>query len=141
MNIFQEPDIELPEVRYTLQETILTEQKLRDLCRWWQGVLGLSDWYIIVKIKRFYDMPHDTQGACNWTFSRREALIKILDPNDYDPNCIVPQDMELTLVHELLHIRHAPYEPGENANGWLHDQALEDTARALVAFKRNCQKT
>lgn len=124
-------------MRYSPREVILTEQELRNLCRWWQEVLGLSDWYIKVNIKRAYDMPRDFQGECSWTFARREAVIKILDSSDYDPDFAFPQDMELTLVHELLHVRYGPAaEPEDTATKWLYEQATEDIARALVALKR-----
>jgi len=109
------------------------------LCPWWQSVLGLSDWYIKVRVKRKYDLPPDSQGTCNWTYSRMEAAVKILHPNDYDPGFLVPQDMELTLVHELVHIRHAPFQPADD--NLHHEQAVEAIAKALVALKRNFQKT
>lgn len=47
-------------------------------------------------------------GECEWQLKTKIATIRILDPIDYPENLIIEQDMEKTLVHELLHLHFAP---------------------------------
>jgi hypothetical protein len=118
-----------------LQEVILTEEELRTKCAEWQKVLRLQDWIVVTKIKRGRDMSiPDVCGSCNWELTQRLAAINILDPIDYPPDAIAPNDMELTLVHELLHLHFAAVEPeGASVAG---EQAIESISWGLVNLAR-----
>lgn len=92
---------------------LLSLDDLKSRLAFWQATLRLSDWDIKVVIKRAFDMPHDTQGRCEWVLSRKEAFIKILDPQDWDPTCSYPQDMEDIILTFLEHAeqRKSFYDP------------------------------
>jgi len=79
-----------------------------DVDRWlhtWQSRLGLEEWRIAARIVRQTDLNPDTLGNLKWNSARRIATIKVLDPRDYDmPASQIPQDMERTVVHELVHL-------------------------------------
>jgi hypothetical protein len=80
------------------------------------------------------DMPEGMQGCVDITWSRKEAVVSILDPVDYPPDSAWEQDMEQVLVHELLHL-HFP-EPEGNDLHMLYEQGVQMTALALVDLKR-----
>lgn len=65
------------------------------------------------------------------------AIIHIIDPIDYDPSIIVEQDIEKTVVHELLHLHLAEWsdmtEDGTPVSG---EQAINALASALVNLNR-----
>jgi len=114
---------------------------LDQLCAEWQEILGLQNWDVVAKIVRFYDLDGRVHGQCSWTLAKREALIKILDPDDYDPDFAFPHDVEKILVYELLHLHFAPFSVGSDTpEGIAQEQAVGAIANALVKLKRNSTK-
>ncbi len=121
-------------------EVILTLEELKDLCREWQKKLHLENWNIMVDIKRRdeFDLD-DCQGEIHYHLSSAEACISIEDHCDWPMDTPFKQDMEKTLVHELLHIPMAIFEPDEDDEPIKHDlweQFIETMARNLVSIKR-----
>lgn len=108
----------------------LTLDQAKERLEYWKKWLRLSDWDIVVRVARSYDMPANTQGRCEWTDSRKEALIKLLDPTDWDPSTIYPQDMEVTLVHELIHLHLSVLADRRSAS--IEDTILEQAIHALA---------
>jgi hypothetical protein len=106
----------------------------------WQEILRLQDWDIILRIARRDDMGLDeVNGTCTWTLPRNEAIIKILDPIDYPNDCIFPQDQEVTLVHELLHLHYAPFSDQFTRDSLEYiglERCIDVTAKTLVSLKR-----
>lgn len=121
----------------------MSQEQLQDRLQYWQKVLRLENWDVKVKIDRVFNLHPNTQGCCEWTLSRMEALIRILDPADWDPSCIYPQDMETTLVHELLHLHGARLPTmEENSPGYIAlEQMIHHCAYALTALDgRGCRQ-
>ena len=106
----------------------------------WQKILRLQDWEIVLKISRHDDMGLDEVcGSSNWVLARGEAILKLLDPIDYSSDIVFPQDQEVTLVHELLHLHYAPFSENFERGSLEHialEKSIEVTAKALVALKR-----
>jgi hypothetical protein len=79
-----------------------------DVDRWvrlWQARMALDEWKIEARIVRQNDLNPDTLGNLKWNSLRHTATIKVLDPRDYDmPAEQIPQDIERTVVHELVHL-------------------------------------
>ncbi|GIO36211.1 hypothetical protein J41TS12_10720 [Paenibacillus antibioticophila] len=123
-----------------MQEVILTEEELRIRCTEWQKILRLQDWIVVLEIKRGRDMPiNNVCGSCSWELTQKMAAISILDPIDYPPDSIAPNDMELTLVHELLHLHFCSIEPdGASVAG---EQAIESISWGLIALARRGGET
>lgn len=114
--------------------------ELRKLCQEWQSRLRLNDWEIKLFISRERDMIRPgLQGENTWEIKNKSAIIKILDPIDYPPDVLWEQDMEKTLVHELLHLHFAPFDKYEedSMEGIAIEQAIDAIAKALVTLKRN----
>jgi hypothetical protein len=118
----------------------LTPESLQTRCAYWRQVLGLSHWEIAVKIVRERDMnSKGCSGENNFNLFDERALITLVDPVDY-PDTPFEQDMEKTLVHELLHItveyftRNIP----EDSLEYLHrEAAITRIADALITLQRN----
>lgn len=114
-------------------------EKLMDACKEWQKVLRLQDWTISASIERGRDISMaDVQGECNWTIQSKMAKIKVLDATDYEDSLMVEQDMEKTLVHELLHLHAAPFDnfAYNSLENTSLEQAIDAIANALVNTKR-----
>lgn len=105
-------------------------EKLRD---YWQQVLRLQDWDIIIKIKRGYEMGNDC-GNVNYQGYSKKAIINLLDPDDYS-NEDFAYDIEETLVHELLHLRFSGAVNNASdgsASSNAEEIAIDQTAEAFV---------
>ena len=119
-----------------MKNVTLTE--LVTLCHQWQEKLGLSHWQIAVSLCSANEMKlQDVQATSEISPMTECALISILRPEDY-PESPFEQDIEVSLVHELLHI-HMKYiaEPDENSLENVHLEAfIERIARLLVKLQR-----
>jgi len=85
-----------------------------------------------------------TQGGIEYAPESKLAWIKILSPIDFDQimhPLYQPQDMELSLVHEIVHIHLYPLK-GEKADvryspDYMYlEQAVEALAKAFIKVKR-----
>ena len=78
--------------------------ELTALCIEWQEKLGLSHWRIGLRICHAEELElKNVQASSKISLETECALISILDSSDY-PDTTFQQDMEVSLVHELLHI-------------------------------------
>ncbi len=87
---------------------LYTIDQLRERLAYWQRVLRLQDWDIQISIARMSTFEKQGSAAEVHTYERtRTVRIKILDPEDYaglNPAALRPQDMEYSIVHELMHV-------------------------------------
>jgi hypothetical protein len=80
---------------------ITTQKALEKATKYWQRVLRLQDWDIKISFSRPPNMPDDCYGiSCVMPMYRR-STIKILHPK-YN-TAMVQNDLEATVIHELLH--------------------------------------
>lgn len=117
---------------------IFTEDELKKLCAFWQNQLKLNNWRIAIGIERktVFNNSQST-GEIDYVLPLRQAIIKILDPLDY-PNSPFEQDMEISLVHELLHLHFALFEPKSDdlLEFLIMESTIEQLANILVEMKR-----
>jgi hypothetical protein len=115
----------------------MTELELQELCAEWQKRLGLSYWKITANFARHYEFDDDSEAKATYIMGQEKAIIKVMSPNDY--NSLYPQDIEESLVHELIHILYAPLAPDGGFSGiqqTFEEQFINRTASALVTLKR-----
>ena len=121
---------------------IVNEEKLRELCKEWQERLGLQSWNVKTGIYRERNFcGPERQGENEYNLATGTSLIRILDPVDY-PESKFKQDMEVTLVHELLHLVFAPFEPDEDSKELeqkFMERAICQLSGALVKLKRETE--
>ena len=104
----------------------LSQKELEALCAEWQKVLRLSDWRVRVRYAT-HDKELDCQGWFDAEPRKRQAIIK-LQPFKFNSVCRDP--LEMTLVHELVHIHLLPLAPDNRPEHT--DVALEQAVDALA---------
>lgn len=121
---------------------VATIEVLRRWLRYWQKLLSLQDWEIVVRICAPDDMDNkEVQGEVEYQAHKKAAVVRLLDPRDYPPNPSWPQDMERTLVHELVHLHFAEKTTDEKLTGPVFDlveeRVVNATSQALVDLRRS----
>jgi hypothetical protein len=106
----------------------------------WQKRLNLQDWNISVVVARATELKPRTLGNVHWDLEKKQAVIRVLDPADYRlaPNMILP-DIEVTVVHELIHLEMAPTLADlhrTDANRNQEEKAVNHMADALLLLDR-----
>jgi len=118
------------------QLCIYDESEQQKKLKYWKDVLTLDQWDIVAKITRDKNMDLEkSQGTVSYRLCGLEALIKQMDPIDWESTDF-SYDMEVSLVHELLHLVLAPMEV-EDSHKVHEEQAINIIARALVGLRRD----
>ena len=124
------------------EPVILTLPQLQDALAYWQRALRLQDWDITLAITRRKDWKGSASGTAisDWHIPTGHANMHLLNADDYAADSFVePQDMEVDLVHEMLHGHFHETVISVEEQGIrrdLFEAAIETTARALVRLKR-----
>jgi hypothetical protein len=113
-----------------------TQRFLDERLAVWQQRLKLQDWRVSVVMTRRGDLAPGTLGGIRWDKPKKSAVIWVLDPSDYRlPHREMLDDMELTIVHELVHLDLASLRRGEAGRG-MQEQAVSGIAEAMVELDR-----
>jgi hypothetical protein len=100
----------------------------------WQQRLKLEGWRISVVMARGSDLPPKTMGGIRWDKGKKSAVIWVLDPSDYRlPFREMLDDLELTVVHELVHLDLASL-PHTQASRGSEEQAVNGIAQAMLGL-------
>src|SRR5450759_4508948 len=106
----------------------------------WQKRLNLQDWDISVVVSRADGLKPKTVGNIHWDRDKKTATIRVLDPADYQlPLAAMLQDIEFTVVHELVHLEMAPVLSDlqrTDANRLKEEDAVNHMADALLKLDR-----
>lgn len=132
----QSPTVEsLPAERSLCAGSFVTEKLW-----YWQRRLNLQDWNISIVVARATELKPRTLGNIHWDATKKTAIIRVLDPADYElPPAAMFDDMEFTVVHELIHLELAPVlsEFSRNeANRRDEEHAVNQMADAMLKLKR-----
>lgn len=100
----------------------------------WAPRLRLEN-YDIEVVEAPKDFEEHAQIICNVPHLCARMLVR--DPKNADPESLSTSDLEVTVVHELLHVRFGEVmlELEGKAN-WANETATEAVAHALVAGDR-----
>jgi hypothetical protein len=115
---------------------VWTQKRLERTLHYWQQKLRLLDWKVTITFARKDDIDDDCQASVNWNLHSRTAVIKVLDPRDYTSELDVPQDIEDSVCHELVHLHLAYWDTKNKAADVQMEQAIESLTEALVSLKR-----
>ncbi len=103
----------------------------------WQRQLRLQDWDVRTSVVRYHDMGV-ALGRCRSKVHGRDAIIEITCRADLHSDASEEdRDLEVTLVHELLHLKFPPVSRHQSE---ALEQAIEATARALVRLDRGIRR-
>jgi hypothetical protein len=98
----------------------------------WQDRMNLKDWNIRVRLVRADQLEPQTLGNIHWDTDTRTASIGVLSPADYKlPEQAMLDDMEFTIVHELVHLELASL-PRSEASRRVEEHAVNEIAAALL---------
>jgi hypothetical protein len=104
----------------------------------WQDRMNLKNWDIRVKLARAAQLEPKTLGNIHWDTDLKTATISVLSPEDYKlPYQAMLEDMEFTIVHELVHLELASL-PRSEASRRVEEHAVNEIAVALLKLAR-CQ--
>ena len=102
----------------------------------WQERLNLKGWKVRAKLVRPDQLEPRTLGNIHWDLDTKEATIGVLSTYDYKlPYSEVLGDMELTLVHELVHLQLASL-PRSDASQRDEEQAVNELSNALLKLSK-----
>jgi hypothetical protein len=102
----------------------------------WQQRLNLAEWKISMVMSHASDLKPKTLGNIHWDAGKKTAAIRVLDAADYRVSCREAlSDMELTLVHELVHLELSSL-PRSPASRREEEFAVNRIADALVRLDR-----
>jgi len=83
----------------------LAERYLHQRLVRWQERLNIQDWTISLVMSHPTELRRGTLGNVHWDADKKTAVIRVLDAADYGrPFRATLQDMEFTVVHELVHL-------------------------------------
>jgi hypothetical protein len=92
------------------------ESRLDRQMKFWQKRLGLEEWNLSLRVVRQSQIDPDSWGTAEWYPESKTGVINVLDPRDYNlKGGNLKQDMECTIVHELVHIQVSPLKAEDAA--------------------------
>src|SRR5258708_7050084 len=102
----------------------------------WRQRLKLEDWRISIVLMPRDDLKTKTLGGIRWDKPQKSAVIWVLDASDYRlPFREMLDDMEFTVVHELVHLELASLPRSEASRG-TEEYAVNRIAEALLGLDR-----
>jgi hypothetical protein len=123
------------------ERTMLAEHYAVERLSVWQKRLNLQDWNISLVVSRATELKPKTLGNIHWDTEKKTAVIRVLDPADYKlPFNEMLQDIEFTVVHELIHLELSPVlSPLQrnDANRRDEEHAVNHMADALLKLDRD----
>src|SRR5437868_3473857 len=118
------------------ERTLLAERYAVERLSVWQKRLRLQDWNITLVVSRATELKPKTLGNIHWDTDKKVATLRVLDPADYKlPFNEMLQDLEFTVVHELIHLELSPVlSPLQrnDANRREEEHAVNHLADALL---------
>lgn len=104
----------------------------------WMERLNMQDW--TVQLQDCCDpdemFMQEVSGCTQWQEVGKAAVIQIIDPDLYGRR-IKPFDYEVTLVHELLHLKTCLItDVDDPLQARVGHMLIDDLAETLVAVKR-----
>ncbi len=115
---------------------LVTSEQVDHWTKQWQKRLDMGDWRIITLIVRHSELKPETLGNLHWDTENHTATIRVLDPRDYElPPSDVPQDIEYTIVHELIHLQLSVL-PRDTSTRTVEERVVNKISVALFQLEK-----
>lgn len=121
----------------TLDPPKISNQSTLEQClSFWKEVLGLQPWDIRATFERAGNLD-GYHAKVTYKPEKELAILRVMDPIDWH-DIPWPQDVEASIVHELLHILLWPLDYMESGplSETHTEQIIERLTRALVNLRR-----
>ena len=120
---------------------IPTQRQLDAWIREWQRVLRLQDWRVNIALARENEMPDTGMHGQTWIHpEHKRARIWLRHPLDYQDRGGCEDDIEQTLVHEIVHLHFERfYDKNESPTQTAQETAIDLIACGLVELKRRSE--
>jgi hypothetical protein len=103
----------------------------------WRRRLKLDDWKISIVTSHPGDLKPGTLGHIHWDAEQKVASIRVLDASDYRTACPdALNDMELTVVHELVHLVLSSLSRSVEADRGAEEHTVNQISKALLELDR-----
>jgi hypothetical protein len=118
------------------QREVLGDKYVHAKLPLWQHRLKLDDWKISVLSVHPNGLRPHTMGNVHWDADKKTAVIRVLNAADYQtPFRATLNDMEFTIVHELIHLEMVSL-PRSEASRSDEEHAINRLTDALLQFDR-----
>lgn len=105
---------------------------VREKLQFWQRRLNLEKWQINVQLVRSTSLKPKTLGNIHWDADTMQATIDVQSSYDYElPFQEMLDDMEFTVVHELVHLQLSSL-PRSEASRSAEEHAVNEITQALL---------
>lgn len=102
----------------------------------WQAKLQLHEWKISLALTPRAALKPRTLGGIHWDKRKKTAEIAVMAAEDYRLPCVeMLNDMEFTIVHELVHLELASL-PKSDASRSTEEFAVNRLTEALLKLHR-----
>ena len=99
--------------------------------------MHLTDWDLNVSLVRATALEPHTLGNIKWDTQTKQATIAVLSTYDYRlPFQSMLDDMEFTIVHELVHLQLASM-PRSEASRKIEEHAVNELASSFIRLARH----
>jgi hypothetical protein len=126
----------LPGCLTKLEESEFVGRFIEEKLAVWQQRLKLEDWRVSVAMTRRDSLKPKTLGGIRWDKGKKSAVMAVMDPAEYRlPFREMLDDMEFTIVHELVHLELASL-PRSEASRSSEEHAVNQITGALLRLDR-----
>jgi hypothetical protein len=116
---------------------VSSEEFLTERLAVWRQRLRLNDWTLTIVASHPGDLKPRTLGHIHWDVEKKIASIRVLDASDYRMACPdALNDMELTVVHELVHLVLSSVSRSVEADRGAEENTVNRIANALLDLAR-----
>lgn len=119
--------------RMMKMKIIIDRSNIDSYLNYWKQKLGLQPWEIVVK---FDKVCEENDATVNYKVDREMAVIHMKELIFYDGKEF-DYDMELNLVHELVHIVIAECNRATEETDEHEEKLVERMAKAMVNARRD----
>ena len=119
----------------------LARNFVKDRLQFWQRRLNLQKWTIRVELVRNTSLKPNTLGNIHWDADAMKAEIDVQSSYDYElPLQEMLDDMESTVVHELVHLQLSSL-PRSEASRSAEEHAVNELTRAFLTLAKSSGQT
>jgi len=107
-----------------------------DKLQLWQTRMNLPTWTIHLRLVRKNTLNPKTLGGIRWDRGTMTATVDVLSTYDYNvPVHEMLDDMEFTIVHELVHLHLSPL-PRSEASRSAEEHVVNEIAATLIKLAK-----